>query len=117
MAVAVVAVSDVSCSFVQPILTSKHVPIENRNTGLLVAQYNISNANVYTTGEYFEVGFMLLLLANWAPKSAGPDLPQNWRGAHFAGARFAEAQFAWNCILHRGAQKRQFNVGIIQVNR
>ena len=51
---------------------------------------------------------MLLLLANWAPKSAGPDLPQNWREAQFAGARFA-----WNRLLHRGALKRQFIVGII----
>ena len=28
-------------------------------------------------------------MANWAPKSAGPNLPPNRRGAQFAGAQFA----------------------------
>ena len=33
-------------------------------------------------------------MANWAPKSAGPNLPPNRRGAQFAGAQSAGAQFA-----------------------
>ena len=36
----------------------------------------------------------IFVVANWAPKSAGPNLLPNWRGAQFAGAQSARAQFA-----------------------
>ena len=92
---------------------------------------NISNTNIYNTGDQFAAkgpnllgpimpgpnlpgsnlpgpnllprGPICQTMANWAPKSAGPNLPPNRRGAQFSKNHLIYHQVAWSqklfCLL------------------
>ena len=92
---------------------------------------NISNKNIYNTGDQFAAkgpnllgpimpgpnlpgsnlpgpnllprGPICQTMANWAPKSAGPNLPPNRRGAQFSKNHLIYHQVAWSqklfCLL------------------